>query len=210
MVSLKKQPTLIHLLIPFIGMFLFIGFYILSAFLYPGGSYKEPNSTVFSFTNNYLCDLLDTYAINGELNIASTMARMAFGILCFTMIYIWIQIPRLFAKKHINHLIIKILGVLSMIIAMFLAAGIHDTIVYIAGVFGLLALLLTFVELYKQGFFYFLGLGLCCFVLVSLNYIMYTTGYAIDALPLIQKITFIACISWFLMLMLVSYSLHKE
>ncbi|MGB5462070.1 MAG: hypothetical protein WBM92_01770, partial [Aureibaculum sp.] len=88
MISLKKQPPLIRLLIPFAGMFLFIGFYILSAFLYPGGSYKDPNSTVFSFANNYLCDLLDTYAINGELNIASTMARIAFGILCFTMIYI--------------------------------------------------------------------------------------------------------------------------
>lgn len=210
MVSLKKQPRLILLLIPFIGMFLFIGFYILSAFLYPGGSYKDPNSTVFSFTNNYLCDLLDTYAINGELNIASTMARMSFGILCFTMIYIWIQIPRLFPKKHINHLIIKMLGVLSMIIAMFLAAGIHDTIVYIAGIFGLLALLLTFVELYKHGFFYFLGFGICCFVLVSLNYIIYTTGYGIDALPLIQKITFIASISWFLMLMVAVFIINKE
>ena len=210
MISLKKQPPLIRLLIPFAGMFLFIGFYILSAFLYPGGSYKDPNSTVFSFANNYLCDLLDTYAINGELNIASTMARIAFGILCFTMIYIWIQIPRLFTKKHVNHLIISILGALSMVIALFLAAGIHDTIVYIAGVFGLLALLLTFVELYKNGFFHFLGLGICCFVLISLNYIIYTTGYAIDSLPFIQKITFLACISWFLMLMLVSYSLRKE
>ena len=210
MVSVKKQPPVIHLLIPFIGMFLFIGFYILSAFLYPGGSYKDPNNTVFSFTNNYLCDLLDTYAINGELNIASTMARIAFGILCFTMIYIWIQIPRLFSKKHVNHHIISILGVLSMITALFLAAGIHDTIVYIAGIFGLLALLLTFVELYKHGFFYFLGLGICCFVLISINYIIYATGFAIDTLPFIQKITFIACISWFLMLMLVSYSIHKK
>ncbi len=210
MVSIKKQPPHIQLLIPFAGMFLFIGFYILSAFLYPGGSYKDPNSTVFSFANNYLCDLLDTYAINGELNIASTMARIAFGILCFTMIYIWIQIPRLFTKKHINHLIIKILGVLSMVIALFLAAGIHDTIVYIAGIFGLLALLLTFVELFKHRFFHFLGFGICCFVLISLNYIIYTTGFAIDKLPFIQKITFLACISWFLMLMLVSYSIQKE
>ncbi len=186
-------------------MFLFIGFYILSAFLYPGGSFKDPNSTSFSFTNNYLCDLLDTYAINGERNIASTMARIAFGILCFTMIYVWIQIPRLFTKKHVNHHIIKILGVLSMIITMFLAAGIHDTIVYIAGVFGLLALILTFIELYRDRFFFFSGLGICCFVLIILNYIIYTSGYAIDALPFIQKITFIASITWFLMLMVATY-----
>jgi len=191
-------------------MFLFIGFYILSAFLYPGGSYKDPNSTVFSFAHNYLCDLLDTYAINGERNIASTTARLAFGILCFTMIYIWIQIPHLFIKKHINHLIIKILGVLSMVIAMFLAAGIHDAIVYIAGIFGLLALVLTFIELYKHRFFYFLGLGISCFVLISINYIIYTGEYAIEALPLIQKITFIACILWFLMLMVASYHPNKE
>jgi len=205
MVSPKKKKNLLVVAIPFIGMFLFIGFYILSAFLYPGGSYKDPNSTAFSFTNNYLCDLLDINAINGELNIASTMARIAFGILCFTMIYLWIQIPRLFAKKHVNHHIIKLLGVLSMVIAMFLAAGIHDIIVYIAGILGLLALMLTFIELYRHRFFFFLGLGICCFMLISLNYIIYTTGYAIDALPFIQKITFTASITWFLMLIVATY-----
>lgn len=205
MVAIKNRKDSLIVIIPVIGMALFLVFYIVAALLYPGGSYKDPHSTVFSFTNNYLCDLLDTYAINGELNIASTMARIAFGILCFTMIYVWIQIPRLFANKHVNHYIIKILGVLSMVIAMFLAAGIHDTVVYIAGIFGLLALILTFIELYRHHFFFFLSLGICCFVLISINYIIYTTGYAIDALPTIQKITFIACISWFLMLMVATY-----
>ena len=210
MVAIKNRKDSLIVIIPVIGMALFLVFYIVAALLYPGGSYKDPHSTVFSFTNNYLCDLLDTYAINGELNIASTMARIAFGILCFTMIYIWIQIPLLFIKKHTNHLIIKILGALSMIISLFLAAGIHDTIVYISGIFGLLALMLTFVELYRHHYFFFLGLGICCFVLIILNYIIYTTGYAIDALPTIQKITFIACISWFLMLMVGSYRPNKE
>ena len=205
MILFKKHQNIMRITIPVVGMFLFIGFYILAAFLYPGGSFEDPNSTAFSFRNNYLCDLLDTYAINGQLNTASTMARIAFGILCFTMIYSWINIPRMFTKKHVNHGIIRILGVLSMIIAMFLATGIHDIIVYISGIFGLLALILTFLELYKHGYFFLLSIGILSFVLIVLNFVVYATGFWIHALPVIQKITFVCCISWFLMLMVATY-----
>ena len=195
------------LLIPFIGMGLFVLFYVIATILYPGGSYANPAQIGFSFLDNYLCDLLDNHAINGDENTARIPSRIAFGILCFTLIFIWYHIPRLFKTKNFNHHLIRVCGIMAMLVAMFLASGIHDTIVYIAGVFGIVAFIATFVELFKEGHYKHLIIGICCLVMILANYVVYETGINRNLLPVIQKITFIICISWFLLL---TVSIHKK
>ena len=195
------------LLVPFIGMGLFLILYLIAAFYYPGGSYKYPDHIGFSFLDNYLCDLLDNYAINGNENNAKIPSRIAFGFLCFTLIFIWYHIPRLFKTRNFNHHLIRVCGILSMLTAMFIASGTHDTIVYMAGIVGIVAFMATFMELFKEGHYKLLIIGLGCLVLIFINYVIYETGINRDTLPVIQKITFIICISWFLLLMV---SIHKK
>ena len=203
--SLQKRKDLYIVAIPIIGMSLFLIFYTIAAILYPGGSYKNPTSTGFNFSHNYLCDLLDAQAINGEINMASTPSRIAFGILCVTMIYIWYQLPKLFGNNAFNHQVIRITGILSMLIALFLASQTHDIIVYAAGIMGFTASIATFIELYKQRILDLLSMGILSLVLIILNYSIYASGYFISALPIIQKVTFAFCILWFLMLIMATY-----
>lgn len=200
------MTTLIHkkyhafVWLPMAGMILFVVFYIIAAWQYPGGSYAFPNKTGFNFKDNYLCDLLDAQTINGLQNTARTYARIALAILCFSLILLWVYLPKLFTVKNKGQIIMSVAGILSMVITLFLASEVHDIIIRIAGVFGTLALILAVFELYKDRYVILFFLGIICLVLFLTNYYIYETGLLLYTLPLIQKITFLFCISWFLLL----------
>ena len=201
---MNKRPTYkaYLLFLPFLGIDLFLLFYIIAAFKYPGGSFAYPSHEGFSFFNNYLCDLLDDQAIIGVENTASTYARLSLAMLCLSIIVIWAYLPKLFSKKSIFHPIIQITGISSMLVTIFLREGVHDPVLRIAGVLGAIALIATFIELYKHQFYKLLIAGIICMALVSTNFYIYETGYLILQLPIIQKITFVCCIGWFLTMML--------
>lgn len=96
-------------------------------------------------------------------------------------------------------------GILSLTITLFLASGIHDIIIRIAGVFGVVALLISLIELYKANYFKLLIFGIICLLLFLTNYYIYETEILIDKLPLIQKVTFLAFINWFILLSIITY-----
>ena len=93
-------PSRGFLYLPLIGMAHFIALYVVAAFMYPGGSWKFQQSEGFNFWHNYLCDLLDEYAINGQLNSARYMARLALGFLCGGILLLWFYLPNLFEKRN--------------------------------------------------------------------------------------------------------------
>jgi hypothetical protein len=188
------------MLLPLVGMGLFVFLYTLSALNYPGGSWNFTDHTGFSFWNNYLCDLLDEYAINGELNTARFFARTALGVLCVSLIFLWYQLPKLFSVRSINCTIMWLSGLLSLVITLFLASGTHDIIVRIAGVFGIVALFTAIIELYKSHFYRLMLFGIFCLSIFFVNYYIYETGTYIEVLPLVQKVTFISFIIWFALL----------
>jgi len=186
--------------IPLAGIIFFLLFYVIAAIHYPGGSYVQPDHPGFSIRYNYLCDLLDDVAINGVINSAKIYARISLGLLCFSLLLIWLFLPNLFRVKLRIHLLISSLGALSMLTTVWLAFGAHDTVVRVAGFFGAMAILLTFRNLYLEGYRKLLFLGIISLILVLTNYYIYETGRGIETLPLIQKFTFISCISWFILL----------
>ena len=194
----KKYPAFVWL--PMAGMILFVVFYIIAALMYPGGSYAFPNQIGFNLKDNYLCDLLDAQTINGLQNTARTYAHIALAILCFSLMLLWVLLPHLFTVKNKSQIIMSIAGILSMVITLFLASEVHDVIIRIAGVFGTLALILTVLQLYKDRYIMLFYLGIICLVLFLTNYYIYETELLLYTLPLIQKITFIFCISWFILL----------
>lgn len=190
----------IIMLLPLVGIGLFVLFYTLSALNYPGGSWNFSNQTGFSFWHNYLCDLLDDYAINGEVNSARFFARIALGVLCASLILIWLSLPKLFTIKSFNLTIMRLAGLLSIIVTLFLASGTHDFILRIAGIFGAIAIITCLVELYKIKYDKLLMLGVFCLLVFLANYFIYETNYYIKILPVLQKLTFISFIVWFVFL----------
>lgn len=197
----------IAIIFPMLGMVVFIFLYVIAALHYPGGSYASLNQNGFDFRDNYLCDLLNAQAINGMQNTARNYARLALAILCISVMLIWYYLPKLFTVKSKSQIIMSSAGILSMVITLFLASEVHDVIIRIAGVFGTIALIIAIFELYKDSYFTLFFLGLFCLILFLTNYYIYETELFLDTLPLIQKITFIFCISWF---MLLNKALYKR
>lgn len=188
------------LLLPLIGMGLFVLLYMLAAIHYPGGSWNYINHSGFSFRDNYLCDLLDENAINGMPNTAKYYARLSLGVLCASILMIWYFLPHLCTSKSINLKIMWFSGFLSLGVTIFLASGTHDTVVRIAGIFGIVAIATACIELYRSKRYKISGLGLFCLIIFCLNYYIYETELYIETLPRIQKITFLSFIAWFVFL----------
>ena len=195
-----KAPKPIILLLPLLGLLLFVFLYILAAFEYPGGSWAMPQQIGFSFWNNYLCDLLDEFAINGELNTARYIARTSLGVLCLSIMVLWNYLPNLFRGKSLNKNIMWLSGIASLVVIAFLSSGTHDRTVYIAGFFAVIAFLTCFVELLRARHIKLLVFGIGCLIIFLVNYYIYETGSYIRLLPIIQKITFISFIIWFVVL----------
>lgn len=198
--SLTNVRSTAPFLLPLLGIGLFVLLYILSALNYPGGSWIFPNQDGFSFWHNYLCDLLDVYAINGEINSARFYAIIALGFLCTGLFWLWFYLPRLFENKNTNQSIMRISGLLSLITIVFLALGNHDKVVRIAGFFGMIAFITSSIELFKAGYKNLFLFGVFCLLVFLVNYYIYETGLFIKSLPVIQKITFMLFISWFICL----------
>lgn len=208
--TLRKRMHAIILTLPITGMLLFVVFYVIAAIYYPGGSYASPAEAGFSFRNNYLCDLLDDRAINGAVNDARLYSRIALALLCLSVILLWLYVPKLFPYKSKIQILMRTAGILSMVTTFFLASGIHDIIVRIAGVFGVIALLSVFAELYKYKYYKLLILGILCFIQFLANFYIYETQTMLNTLPLIQKVTFASCIGWFILLNIAVFKRFKN
>ncbi|GGD58314.1 hypothetical protein [Muriicola marianensis] len=196
-ISKTAKPSGIVLWLPGVGILFFLVLYVMAAITYPGGSAAQPAHTGFDFWNNYLCDLLDEYAINGELNSARYYARASLFVLCSGLILLWIFLPRLFDKKNFGHFLMWITGITALFIIFLMGTQNHDLIVRLAGGFGFAAILSCAWALVKGGYRALGVLGYVCFIVFLINYLIYETGLFIAALPLIQKVTFVLCLSWF-------------
>ncbi len=195
-----STPNRFILTLPLIGMGVFILLYLVAALMYPGGSWKFPQAEDFSFWNNYLCDLLDHYAINGELNHGRYPARIALGFLVSALLLLWFYLPGFLPNRNLNQKVMWFSGLLALITTFFLSTGTHDITVRVAGSLGTLAFLSLFIELLRMGHIRLFVTGILCLVIFLINYYIYETGTYIKALPIIQKITFAAFICWFAVL----------
>lgn len=206
-----KLLTKFVLLAPLAGILVFVCLYTLAAARYPGGSYAKPGQEGFSFMHNYLCDLLDEEAINGELNPARFFARWSLGVLCASLLILWYQLPKIFKSSGWKVFLIRAFGMLSLGTLIFLAEDTHDRTVRIAGIFGVMALLGFSIELYMAGYRKLFLLAVMNLLIFLLNYYIYETGTYRMALPVIQKFTFLLFLLWFILLDLALYrKLEKQ
>ena len=179
-------------------MAVFVLLYLIAADRYPGGSWAHPGQPGFSWRHNYLCDLLDTHAVNGILNPGRYWARSALGILCLGLAWLWYQLPGLTKGPPWAKGLMRYAGLAAFGTTVFLSSGTHDLTVRIAGVFGLVGMASLLAGLWLRGRKALSIFGGWCLVIFLLNYAIYETGGFLMALPLLQKITFVSFLSWFI------------
>lgn len=206
MTESTTKPRNFWMLTPIFGTLLFIGLYFAATLFYPGGSQADKYSNNFSWTNNYWCNLLNENAINGQSNSARPLAMTAMAVLCFTLAFFWYIFPLKIGLKKELRLAIQISGVLAMTTGMFLFTGMHDTIVNIASVFGLVATVGTFIGLHQLRWTSLFWIGIFNLVLVAVNNLLYYGDGLKLFLPVVQKITFLFFLLWICLITLNMYN----
>jgi hypothetical protein len=201
------KPQNIWVLTPFFGTLLFICLYFVAALFYPGGSQVDINSKGFSWTNNYWCNLLNVNALDGQHNSARPLAITAMFVLSLTLAIFWYIFPKQAGLKKSSQVTIQICGALAMTIGMFLFTDLHDTIVNIASLCGLVATIGTFIGLHKLKWTRLFGLGIFNLILVALNNILYYGDGLKLYLPVVQKITFFFFLVW---ICLITINLYRR
>ena len=187
-------------LLPVWGIGIFILLYIVAASIYPGGSDADKMATGFSWQHNYWCELMASYAQNGEINTARPVAITAMFVLAISLILFWYCIPRLFGDKTAGGHVIRYFGIASMLVVPFMFAGLHDTVMNIAGLLGCIAITVLLTNLLTHKMYWPFAHGILCILLCAANNYIYYTGNFFYWLPIIQKISFIVFLLWFIML----------
>ena len=188
---LKKNIILIGLIISVI--FLFI-----SAYLYPGGNPVDPTSVGYSFTKNYISNLLEYKALNGANNIARPFGIIGVVLLGLTSGFAFVRFAeKVNVKKY--SIVIKYLGLLLIFVsALITIPSLHDGMVTLSSIITLLILFYITVLIFKSK----LGaLKIISVLFLAIFYAasyMYFTRTATEYLPIVQKLIHVLEIVWIL------------
>lgn len=194
--------------IPLLGIPLFVLLYVWASFYYPGGSQADPQSNGFSWLNNYWCNLLNSTAINGQINPAQPIAMTAMIVLCVSLASFWYLFPGISIQKWVLIRITQFAGIAAMGIALLLNSLLdHDLVTNLASVLGLIAVAGTLIGLWQVKWNALFWFGVMNLVLVLLNNYFYYSPELIRYLPLVQKISFAAFLVWFFLMSMKSRSL---
>jgi len=202
--STKRSPWL---LTPLFGTLLFVWLYVLAAFFYPGGSQQDKNAKGFSWMHNYWCNLLNETAMNGQPNTARPIALSSLVLLCLALMSFWVLFPRYAPFNKRWRLLFQWSGIASMLTGAFLFTPLHDVIINISTLLGLVALTGTFIGLYKLRWMGLFWMGIFTLALIALNNILYYQVGLLYYLPLVQKITFGYVLLW---ICLVDLRLYRQ
>lgn len=191
----KLRKTLPILTIVGIGIYLLL--FCVAAYQFPGGNSVDACQEGFSFLHNYWCDLMSSHCPIGVLNASMLPAKIGHIVLSITTAIFFFLLPFLFENANQKQgKIIRIFGILSMSIFVFMFTSLHNQVINGTAVFSSIALITAFFELKKmknRRFFY--GAIICLFCCLSV-FIIYQSGFLIYWLALIQKIALIVCLSW--------------
>lgn len=185
------------LLLPTFFLLLFIILFIFATEAYPGGSYLHPTEKGYNWNQNYICNLLGDYALNGMRNDAVALAKTALFFLCFGIGSFFLLFTQVFEIRKFWRVFTQISGLLSMICGFFMYTPYHDAVLNLSAVFGFIAIAGTLSALRRINAYPLFWLGILVISLICLNAFIYYTSSHSEHLPLLQKITLVALLLWF-------------
>ena len=195
----KPYHRLLNFLTP-VCFLLFVIMFFYGASLYPGGSYRYPLNEGYDMVNNYICNLMGTTALNGSPNPGRTVSIVSWVALGTGVGFFFYHQSSSFKLSRTLQKIIRLSGVLSMVFILLMFTDWHDTVLSISGIIGSFSIATLLVSLWKEKKLYLFFFGVISLILLLYNALSYFTFFHIETLPLIQKITLICMMLWFLIL----------
>ena len=174
--------------------------------LYPGGSPNDISSHGFSWQHNYLCNLFDKNAINGQQNSSRIYAIAGIFSMCLSLFVFFYQ-TSLKLSKQSGQKIVRYTGCFGMLIAFFAVSPMHDAAINISNILCLISIFYILVFLFRTKQKPLLWLSVLLMLVSYITIYIYYSGYHITYLPLMQKLTFIVLITWALA---INYSIKQD
>ena len=185
--------------------FLLIGLLIATILLYvatriyPGGSQIDKNSIGFDWSNNYLCNLFDPKAVNGENNSSQYWAIAGMLIICSSFGYFFFDFSKKINSKKVANAI-KFSGIASMFFAFLIVTPYHNQMIITSSFLALISIIYITIYVFKSRLYFFKVLCILCLSsLFVCNYVYYSKIY-LEYLPILQKIALFLSVLWIILL----------
>ena len=182
--------------LPTIGCVLFLIFITIASVQFPGGSQVDTSAVCYSWTHNYLCDVIASEAHNCLPHPYYKIGLLAMICLCGGISMFFFFFTDWMRVKGFWKFIIRWMGLISMICAMLIFTELHNIMIAVASILALPALTGVFITLYRRRLFSYFSCGIMILILMLINNLIYYTDYMIEWLPQIQKISVLCVITW--------------
>ena len=187
----KKNIVMIGLVFSIIMLFI-------AGYLYSGGSTKNINSVGYSFTENYISNLLDYKAVNGVENKARPFGIIGVVLLGLSSGLAFVRLSQKIDSKKYS-VVIKYLGLTLIILsALITIPSLHDLMVTLSSIATLLLVFYVTILLIKSKLQLLKFTSIILLVVFYGAAYMYFTKTGLDYLPIVQKIIHILQIIWIL------------
>ncbi len=173
--------------------------------LYPGGSQAHPSAAGHSIWLNYLCDLADGTARNGEPNPGALFGRLGMAAMIAALALIFAGAPRLFRDRPRATLVTRAAGALCVIAtagvplsAVLSSPLLHEGSVLIAGPRGLAACVAVVLGARSHRDLASVGAVMLASALVTLAVYAHhvVAGTSSTLLPVAQRASLITLLVW--------------
>ncbi len=163
----------------------------------PGGTHLAADTVGYRWSENFLCALFSPQALNGADNAARSLAIGALLLLCVCLGVVFFLISRS-TTSRLHRSAIEIGGIGTAVYSMFVVTPMHDLVVSIGFVFGLVALVAVGHLMWRERRRGLLLWGVAVLVLKVASAVSYYGNVAYDWLPVLQKVGIVVGLSWVL------------
>ncbi|NEU06910.1 hypothetical protein GZH53_01180 [Flavihumibacter sp. R14] len=156
---------------------------------YPGGSPADKSSIGYSWENNFISNLFGERALNDAPNTARYWAVSGMIFLSIACSIFFVEFSGKIPAKGAAS-VIKYFGIAGMLFTALIATPFHDIMITIASTIFLLSMFYVTVFVFKSRLHLFKFL--CALYLLSFysTLIVFSSGYFLEYLPIIQKVLF--------------------
>jgi len=182
---IKKYSVLIGTIISMI-------FLLIAIIIYPGGTYQNKNSIGFDWTENYLCNLFETKALNGEQNTSLIWAYIGMFFYSISCGIFFVNMSKKIPEK-VSANIIKYTGILTMPFTFMIVTPFHDLMLTISNILFWTCITWITVFMFRTRHHYLkLYCILCILIFYYAVYIHTSNNWTL--LPIVAKVNTISTI----------------
>ncbi len=164
---------------------------------YPGGTDWSAETVGHRWTENFLCALLQSKALNGADNAAQPLGTAALVVLCASIGLLFFLISRSTTSRA-HRSTIEIAGIGTAVYSALVATPLHDLMVTIGLVAGLIAFGAVLNLLWRERRTRLFLWGIALVVIQAACAIIYYGNVLFVVLPVLQKVGMVIGVTWLL------------